>query len=65
MIRQPRSHRWSDVLDPAAVPAPEIRPTKGMKSVTHLLDEYSRLTIAVQKARVVIERVIFPLFQVS
>ena len=36
-----------------------------MKSVTYPLDEYSRLTVAVQKARVVIEPVVFPLFQVS
>jgi putative transposase len=32
------------LLNPAPVPASQLIPTKGMKSVTHLLDEYSCLT---------------------
>ena len=31
------------LLNSASVPAPVLIPTKGMKSVTHLLDEYSHL----------------------
>jgi hypothetical protein len=36
-----RPHQAHGYLTPQTVPAPNPIPTKGMKSVTHLLDEYS------------------------